>query len=98
MVSKQPKIIKILTKKGYTLKAGLKYGCDFRIYAKGVKVKRGKKRQEEHSFAVLDIVKNKEDIKLKDLVAKARVATTSKMQLFIAFNNSDKLLEIKWVK
>ncbi|PKM92370.1 MAG: hypothetical protein CVU81_00825 [Euryarchaeota archaeon HGW-Euryarchaeota-1] len=96
---KNKSVVDALAEKGYTLKAGLKYGCDYRIYRKGVVVRKGEKQKEEHSFAVLDVVKNTEQIKVKDLVAKARVARASKLQWLVAIDNdkSSKLLRIEWV-
>jgi len=90
-------IVEDLTNKGYTLKAGLKYGCDFRIYAKGVGIKQGKKKQEEHSFAILDVVKGKDSIKIKDLVAKARVACATNMKWLISIDKKELLVNVGWV-
>jgi len=38
-----------LRDRGFLVKTGFKFGCDFRVYEKGVKLKRGPKTQKEHT-------------------------------------------------
>ncbi len=38
-----------LRDRGFLVKTGFKFGCDFRVYEKGVKLKRGPKSQKEHT-------------------------------------------------
>ncbi len=38
-----------LRDRGYLVRTGFKYGCDFRVYERGVKLKKGPKTQREHT-------------------------------------------------
>jgi len=43
------KVYEDLRERGYVVKTGLKYGCDFRVYERGVAPKRGPKSPKEHT-------------------------------------------------
>ncbi len=38
-----------LRERGLLVRTGFKFGCDFRVYERGVKLKKGPKRQKEHT-------------------------------------------------
>ena len=42
-------VFKDLRERGLTVKTGYKFGCHFRIYERGVKIKRGPKESHEHT-------------------------------------------------
>ena len=82
-----------LRNRGYILKSGLKFGGDFIVYEKG------KKPGRDHSRWILKIVKGKK-INVDDLLAKARIATSTKKSLLLCFVEENKNLyyEMNWKK
>ncbi len=82
-----------LRTKGYTVKSGLKFGISFRLYDKGTKI------GEDHSLWLIDVVSEKDNIKIIDIVAKNRVAHTANKKLIIAIADNDNqitYLENNW--
>jgi tRNA-intron endonuclease len=82
-----------LRNKGYILKSGKKFGGDFIVYEKG------KKPGKDHSRWILKIVEGKR-INVDDLLAKARIATSTNKILLVCFLEENKNLyyEIVWKK
>tara|TARA_Y100000310_G_C20679775_1_gene815208 strand:+ start:538 stop:978 length:441 start_codon:yes stop_codon:yes gene_type:complete len=82
-------IFKDLRKKGYIVKTGLKFGCEFRVY----------KKKDKHARYLVTIIKNK--INLKDLISKNRIAHSTGKKLLLAIVDSQKditYLQIDWTK
>ncbi len=45
-----------LKERGLVVKTGFKFGCDFRVYQRGVKVKKGPKKASEHTKWIVFVV------------------------------------------
>jgi tRNA-intron endonuclease len=68
-----------LRSKGYVVKAGLKFGGDFRVYEKG----------SEHSAWVVVVMSNHAKTNLHDVSAKCRVAHSTKKSVVFALVDED---------
>ena len=83
-------VFKELRKKGYIVKAGIKFGGDFRVYEKN----------KPHAKYIC-YPTNQEKIDIKDLISKTRVSHSTGKKLLLAFvDKEDDVLfyEIDWVK
>lgn len=88
-------VFKDLVLKGYNVKSGAKFGCNFRIYDKSFNEK------ERHSIWLVDVVLDKNNIKFKDLLGKNRVAHSTKKKMLFAIVDSDNsitYIENSWKK
>jgi tRNA-intron endonuclease, archaea type len=88
-------VFKDLKQKGYTLKTGLKFGADYRVYEKS------KKPSEAHAKWILFIDHESNKISWQEFSAKNRVANSTKKKLLIAIvDNEEKTTyyEVKWTK
>lgn len=88
-------VFKDLRKKGYIVKTALKYGAEFRIYDKGVKVESG------HSRWICFPVLENQSLTWQEFSAKNRVAHSTKKNLLIAIIDEEEdvsYFEIKWIK
>ena len=77
--------------KGYILKSGLKFGCDFRVYEKN----------KEHAKWLLFVNKDSEKLQWKNLSGMARIANSIKKNVLVAIvdsENSPTYFEISWKK
>ena len=84
-------VFRDLTKKGYLLKTGLKFGEEFRVYQK----------KEKHAKWLVFPVSQKDKINPKDLASKNRIAHTTGKRLLLALIDSQEditYLEINWTK
>lgn len=63
-----------LRERGYILKSGLKFGAHFRLYERGVKLKRGPKAPHEHTKAVVHCVAEEAAFSLPELSRAVRLA------------------------
>jgi len=84
-----------LRKKGYIVKAGLKFGTEFRVYNKGVKP------GQDHAPWLLQTFSDSEKINWQDFAAKNRVAHSTRKNLLIAVVDSENSItyyEISWKK
>ena len=84
-------VFKDLTKSGYLVKTGLKFGSDFRIY----------KKTQKHSLWICYVISESQKISPQDFAAKNRVAHSSKKNLLLAVvdnENSPTYYEISWTK
>jgi len=82
-----------LRKKGYVVKSALKFGGDFRVYDKGVKVGSG------HSKWVCFCESESKTISTQDFAARNRVAHSTKKNLLFAVVDSENdvsYYEINW--
>ncbi len=71
-------VFKDLRSKGFIVKSGLKYGFVFRVYDRGVKV------GEDHSLWLVDVMSEKDKMKVKDIAGHNRVAHTAKKKMLFA--------------
>ena len=77
--------------KGYVLKSGLKFGCDFRVYDK----------KKEHAKWLLFVNKDSAKLQWKNFSGMARVANSTKKNVLVAIvdsENSPTYFEIAWKK
>ncbi len=63
-----------LKERGYILKSGLKFGAHFRLYERGVQLKRGPKAPHEHTKAVVHCVSEESAFSLPELSRAVRLA------------------------
>jgi tRNA-intron endonuclease len=85
-------VFKELRKKGYIVKAGLKFGGEFRVY---------EQYNLNHAKYICFIAKNSSKIIWQDLISKIRVTHSTAKKLLIAIVDSeDDLLfyEMDWIK
>lgn len=80
--------------KGYVVKAGAKYGADFRVYDKGVKPSR--KEEREHAKFLVWVMSENDSLEMKTLVGINRVAHSVKKTLVIAI--VDRELDVTYVQ
>jgi tRNA-intron endonuclease len=88
-------VFKDLKNKGHILKAGLKFGADFRVYEKG------EKPQINHAKYLLYILEEKDKINIEEFCSKARVAHSTGKSLLMAIIDSEEditYFEINWKK
>ena len=88
-------VFKDLRNKGYILKAGLKFGVDFRCYEKGEKPK------IEHAKYLVNITNEKSKLDIKDFCSKVRVANSTNKILLMAIVDSEEditYFEVNWKK
>ncbi len=83
-----------LRTRGYVVRAGAKYGADFRVYEKGVKPTRGASR--EHSKFLVWVLGEHDSLEMKTLVGINRVAHSVKKSLVIAV--VDKELDVTYIQ
>jgi tRNA-intron endonuclease, archaea type len=76
-------VFKDLRKKGLIVKSGFKFGSDFRVYEKGVKMGRG------HSRWVCFCEADNKSLSWQEFASKNRVAHSTKKKLLIAVVDSE---------
>jgi len=85
-------VYKDLKDRGYTVKTGLKFGAEFRVYTKG---------KGEHSKWIAFPVYERDVLKWHDFSAKNRVAHSTKKNLLIAVVDDEddvSYWEVSWIK
>ncbi len=90
-------VFKDLREKGYVVKTALKFGADFRVYPKGVKV--GQKNQ--HSKWIVFCEHESKKFSWHEFSAKNRVAHSTKKNLLIAIVDEESDIsyyEIRWIR
>ncbi|MDI6798724.1 MAG: tRNA-intron lyase [Candidatus Aenigmarchaeota archaeon] len=63
-----------LRNRGYLVKTGYKFGAHFRIYERGVKLKRGPKAPHEHTMAIVQAVAEESAFSLPEMSRAVRLA------------------------
>ncbi len=84
-----------LTKKGYNVKSGFRYGVDFRIYEKGVEVGEG------HSEWLVRVYSHKDKLNISDFASFNRISHSTKKKLLNAIvdiENDVTYFESAWTK
>lgn len=101
LIKKNPLIVdqlvvyKRLRQQGYIVKSGLKYGAQFRVYEKSVKP------GQDHAKWIVEVIHEKDKLKLTDFSAKNRVAHSTKKKLILAIVDDDldvTFFEINWLR
>lgn len=85
-------VFRDLRKKGYIVKAGLKFGVEFRVY-ENLKAK--------HAKWLVYAAKDSDKINLKDFIAKNRIAHSTGKKILMAVIDSQQdvsYYEVGWVK
>tara|TARA_Y100000310_G_C20180572_1_gene577924 strand:- start:41 stop:529 length:489 start_codon:yes stop_codon:yes gene_type:complete len=88
-------VFKNLRGRGYVLKSGLKFGCDFRVYDKG------QRPGKAHAKWLLFATKEGAKMSWKDFSGMNRVANSTRKNLLIAIvdsENSVSYFEVGWKK
>lgn len=67
-------VFKDLRERGYLVKTGFKFGAHFRVYERGVKLKRGPKAEHEHTKWVVHAVAEESAFSLPELSRAVRLA------------------------
>jgi len=84
-----------LRKKGYVVKAALKYGADFRVYDKG------QRPSTAHARWILFVTKESSLLNWQDFAAKNRIAHSVKKNLLIAIVDQESDItyyEVRWTR
>jgi len=63
-----------LRERGYLVKTGYKFGAHFRLYERGVKLKRGPKQAHEHTKAIVHCVPEESAFSLPEMSRATRLA------------------------
>lgn len=90
-------VFRDLRDKGYVVKTALKFGADFRVYSKGVKI--GQKG--EHSRWIVFCEHESKKFSWHEFSAKNRVAHSTKKNLLIAIVDEESDIsyyEVKWIR
>ncbi|MBI4894283.1 MAG: tRNA-intron lyase [Candidatus Aenigmarchaeota archaeon] len=67
-------VLSDLRERGYLVKTGFKFGAHFRVYERGVKLKRGPKAEHEHTKWVVHAVAEESAFSLPELSRAVRLA------------------------
>jgi tRNA-intron endonuclease len=80
-----------LRERGLLVRTGFKFGCDFRVYERGVKLKKGPKSQKEHTKWIVFAVPEDYTCGFQELSRAVRLAHNirAKMLWAIVDNESD---------
>jgi tRNA-intron endonuclease len=84
-------VYKDLRDRGLVVKTGFKFGCDFRVYRRGVGVKRGPKKAEEHTKWIVFTVPEDYKCAFQELSRAVRLAHSIRARMLWAIvdNESD---------
>jgi tRNA-intron endonuclease len=88
-------VFKDIRERGYIIKTALKFGADFRVYARGVKP------GEDHAKWIVYPVHETEAMTWHEFAAKNRVAHSTKKRLMVGVVDEEgdvSYWEIKWLK
>ncbi len=88
-------VFKDIRDRGYIIKTALKFGADFRVYARGVKP------GEDHAKWVVYPVQESETLTWYEFAAKNRVAHSTKKKLMLGVVDDEgdvSYWEVRWVK
>lgn len=67
-------VFRDLRERGYLVKTGYKFGAHFRLYERGVKLKRGPKSPHEHTKAIVHAVSEESAFSLPEMSRAVRLA------------------------
>ncbi len=78
-----------LRERGFLVKTGLKFGCDFRVYARGVKIKKGPKEPHEHTKWVVHAIPEEFSCSFPELSRAVRLAQNIRTEMIWAVVDSE---------
>ena len=78
-----------LRERGFLVKTGLKFGCDFRVYERGVKLKRGPKAPHEHTKWVVHAIPEEFSCSFPELSRAVRLAQNIRTEMIWAIVDSE---------
>jgi len=78
-----------LRERGFLVKTGLKFGCDFRVYERGVKLKRGPKAPHEHTKWVVHAIPEEFSCSFPELSRAVRLAQNIRSEMIWAVVDSE---------
>ncbi|MFH8080326.1 MAG: tRNA-intron lyase [Candidatus Aenigmatarchaeota archaeon] len=94
-ISKEPEfhqkyvVYKDLRSRGYLVKTGFKFGAHFRVYERGVKLKRGPKEAHEHTKFVVHAIKEEDRFSYPELSRAVRLAQNIRAKMVWAVVDSE---------
>jgi len=78
-----------LRERGFIVKTGFKFGCDFRVYARGVKIKKGPKEAHEHTKWVVHAIPEEFSCSFSELSRAVRLAQNIRTEMIWAVVDSE---------
>ncbi len=78
-----------LRDRGFLVRTGFKFGCDFRVYEKGVKLKRGPKTQKEHTKWIVFAVPEDYTCSFQELSRAVRLAHNIRARMLWAIVDNE---------
>jgi len=78
-----------LRERGFLVKTGFKFGCDFRVYARGVKIKKGPKAAHEHTRWVVHAIPEEFSCSFSELSRAVRLAQNIRTEMIWAVVDSE---------
>ncbi|MDD5416902.1 MAG: tRNA-intron lyase [Candidatus Aenigmarchaeota archaeon] len=95
-------VYKDLRDRGLPVRTGLKFGCDFRVYERGIKpLKKGPKEESEHTKWIVFAVSEEYACSFHELARSVRLAHNIRANMLWAVVDSDKNVtyyEIKYLR
>ncbi|MEM5777361.1 MAG: tRNA-intron lyase [Candidatus Aenigmatarchaeota archaeon] len=94
-VNKEPEfhqkyvVYKDLRERGYLVKTGFKFGAHFRVYERGVKLKRGPKEAHEHTKFVVHAISEEDRFSYPELSRAVRLAQNIRAKMVWAVVDSE---------
>ena len=73
-----------LRERGFVVKTGFKFGCDFRVYERGVKIKKGPKESFEHTKWVVHAIPEEFNCSFPELSRAVRLAQNIRTEMIWA--------------
>ncbi|MBD3155883.1 MAG: tRNA-intron lyase [Candidatus Aenigmarchaeota archaeon] len=78
-----------LRERGFVVKTGFKFGCDFRVYDRGVKIKKGPKAAHEHTKWVVHAIPEEFTCSFPELSRAVRLAQNIRTEMIWAVVDSE---------
>ena len=78
-----------LRERGFVVKTGFKFGCDFRVYERGVKIKKGPKESFEHTKWVVHAIPEEFNCSFPELSRAVRLAQNIRTEMIWAVIDSE---------
>jgi len=78
-----------LRDRGFLVKTAFKFGCDFRVYDRGVKIKKGPKQAFEHTRWVVHAIPEEYTCSFPELSRAVRLAQNIRTEMIWAIVDSD---------
>ena len=78
-----------MRERGFVVKTGFKFGCDFRVYDRGVKIKKGPKQAHEHTKWVVHAIPEEFNCSFPELSRAVRLAQNIRTEMIWAIIDSE---------